>query len=243
MTARIGDRPAFGALAAPHLPRLRSFLHRPIATPTTPRISRRTPWSRHSQARRLPRRLGVRDLAVHDRAPPRTDPPRTAKQRWPATIQLEMHDRAASSAELGAARGKMSHPEFRYEVAEHIAHCFSCIVRSLEPEDSAALILREILDLPDHDAARIVDLSGAAFRHRLGAARCTTTESFDGLCALINKQGACHPCSTLRGLYPPNHQGPPVEPLGDVAAGSTARMHAVMLHFIARHADPPTSSD
>lgn len=33
MTARISDRPAFDALAAPHLPRLRSFLHRLIATP------------------------------------------------------------------------------------------------------------------------------------------------------------------------------------------------------------------
>lgn len=31
--ARTGDRTAFDALVAPHLPRLRSFLHRPVAHP------------------------------------------------------------------------------------------------------------------------------------------------------------------------------------------------------------------
>ncbi|HEX3481537.1 MAG TPA: sigma factor-like helix-turn-helix DNA-binding protein [Kofleriaceae bacterium] len=177
----------------------------------------------------------------------------------------ELLTRAASSAEFGAdLAGEIAHPEFRYEVAEHIAYCFSCIARSLDPEDSAALVLREVLDLPNREAARIVDLSESAFRHRLAGARRTMTEAFDGLCALINKQGACHQCSTLRGLCPPDRRGPPVEPLGDVTTGdpdalldrrlaavrsadvvngSTAHMHAVMLRFIARHADPPASSD
>jgi RNA polymerase sigma-70 factor (ECF subfamily) len=264
--ARTGDRTAFDAMAAPHLPRLRSFLHRLVAHPDDAED-----LAQDAMLQAFRKLAGFRGDAAfstwlftiaHRLALTHL---RTCKQRWPATIQLEMHDRAASSAEFGAElAGEMSRPEFRYEVAEHIAYCFSCIARSLDPEDSAALILREVLDLPNREAARIADLSESAFRHRLAAARRTMTEAFDGLCALINKQGACHQCSTLRGLCPPDRQGPPVEPLGDVTtgdpdalldrrldavrgadvvAGSTARMHAVMLRFIARHADPPTSSD
>jgi len=264
--ARGGDRTAFDALVAPHLPQLRSFLHRLVAHPddaedlaqdTVLQAFRKLAGFRGESAFStwlfaIAHRLALTHL-------------RTRKQRWPPTIQLDMHDRAGSSAEFGAElAGEIAHPAFRYEVAEHIAHCFSCIARSLDPEDSAALVLREVLDLPSREAARIVDLSEPAFRHRLAAARRTMAEAFDGLCALVNKQGACHQCSTLRGLCPPDRQGPPIEPLGDVTtdapdalldrrlaavrradvvAGSAARMHAVMLRFIARHADPPTSSD
>jgi RNA polymerase sigma-70 factor (ECF subfamily) len=260
--ARAGDRAAFDALVAPHLPRLRSFLHRLIAHPddaddltqdTALQAFRKLSSFRGESAFStwlfaIAHRLGLTHL-------------RTRKQRWPATIQLEMHDRAAASPEFRAElAAEIGRPEFRYEVAEHIAYCFSCIARSLDPEDSAALVLREVLDLPNHEAARIVNLSESTFRHRLSAARRTMTESFDGLCALINKQGACHQCSTLRGMCPSDRQGPPADPLGDTAsddpdalldrriaavrsadvvAGSTARMHAVMLRFIARHADPP----
>lgn len=264
--ARGGDRTAFDDLVAPHLPGLRSFLHRLVAHPDDAedlaqdavlQAFRKLTGFRGESAFStwlfaIAHRLALTHL-------------RTRKQRWPATIQLEIHDRAASSAEFGAElAGEIAHPAFRYEVAEHIAYCFSCIARSLDPEDSAALVLREVLDLPDREAARIVDLTEPALRHRLAAARRTMTEAFDGLCALVNKHGACHQCSTLRGLCPPDRQGPPVEPLGDATAdtpdalldrrlaavrradvvtGSTARMHAVMLRFIARHADPPASSD
>ena len=259
--ARAGERAAFDALVAPHLPRLRSFLHRLIAHPddaddltqdTALQAFRKLSTFRGESAFAawlfaIAHRLALTHL-------------RTCKQRWPATIQLEMHDRAAASPEFGAAlSAEIGQPEFRYEVAEHIAYCFSCIGRSLDPEDSSALFLREVLDLPNHEAARIINLSESTFRHRLSSARRTMAETFDGLCALINKQGACHQCATLRGMCPSDRQGPPVEPLGDttttdpdtlldrrlavvrgadLAAGRTAGMHAVMLRFIAHHADP-----
>jgi RNA polymerase sigma-70 factor (ECF subfamily) len=125
-------------------------------------------------------------------------------------------------------------------------------------------VLREVLDLPNHEAAKIVELSESTFRHRLTSARRAMTDAFDGMCALINKQGACHQCSTLRELCPADRRGPSVEPLGDgetedadvllarrlatvrgadVTGGTTARMHAAMLRFIARHAEPPAAPE
>jgi len=264
--ARTGDRGAFDALVAPHLPKLRGFLHRLVAHPddaedltqdATLQAFRKLASFRGDAAFAtwlfaIAHRLALTHL-------------RTRKQRWPATIQLEMHDRAAQSDAFGRELGgEIGRPDFRYEVNEHIAYCFACIGRSLDPEESAAIVLREVLDVPNHEAAKIVDLSESTFRHRLSAARRTMTDAFDGMCALINKQGTCHQCSTLRGMCPPDRQGPPVEPLGDVASddadalftrrlaavrsadvtgGTSARMHAVMLRFIARHADPPAARD
>jgi RNA polymerase sigma-70 factor, ECF subfamily len=264
--ARTGDRVAFDALVAPHLPKLRSFLHRLVAHPddaedlaqdATLQAFRKLAGFRGESA------FGTWLFAIAHRLA--LTHLRTRKQRWPTTIQLEMHDRAAASEAFGAELGgEIGRADFHYEVNEHIAYCFSCVGRSLDPEESAAIILREVLGLPNHEAAKIVDLSESTFRHRLSAARRTMTDAFDGMCALINKQGTCHQCSTLRGMCPSDRQGSPVELLGEAASedadalfarrvaavrganvvdGTTARMHAVMLRFIACHADPPATPD
>ncbi|HEU4727445.1 MAG TPA: RNA polymerase sigma factor [Kofleriaceae bacterium] len=269
--ARRGDRAAFDALVAPHLPRLRSFLHRLVAHPddaddlahdtTLQAFHKLTSFGGEPAFSiwlfAIAHRLALTHL-------------RTRKQRWPATIQLELLERTAASEPFGAELGgELDRPDFRYDVNEHIACCFSCIGRSLDPEDSAALLLRDVLDIPDHEAARIVDVPDSTFRHRVGAARRSMIDAFDGVCALVNRHGACQQCRTLRERCPSDRQGPPIEPLcdpgperdgdddaeamfarrlervrsADVVAGSTARMHAVMLRFIAHHAEPPAAPD
>src|SRR5262249_57194101 len=73
-----------------------------------------------------------------------------SRERWPVTTQLEMHDRChgdeAFLRDLGAEIGR---PDLRYEVSEHVAYCFSCVGRALDPEESAAVILTEVFDLPN----------------------------------------------------------------------------------------------
>lgn len=148
--AKTGDRVAFDALVAPHLPSLRGFLHRLVAHPddaedlaqdATLQAFRKIASFRGDAAFAtwlfaIAHRLALTHL-------------RTRKQRWPATIQLEMHDRDAQSEAFGAElAGEIGRPDFRYEVNEHIAYCFACIGRSLDPEESAAIVLREVLDLP-----------------------------------------------------------------------------------------------
>jgi RNA polymerase sigma-70 factor (ECF subfamily) len=173
-----------------------------------------------------------------------------ARKRWSPTVQLEMHDRAQQDpAFLGELGGEIGRPDFRYEVGEHVAYCFSCVGRSLDPEESAAVLLVEVFELPNRDAAKVLDLSESTLRHRLAAGRRAMETTFEGMCTLVNKQGACHQCATLRELSPPDRRGPDVPALprheqrlalvraADVAAGTTAGMHAAMLRFIAKHAE------
>lgn len=46
----------------------------------------------------------------------------------------------------GVLHRAFGHPGFRFEVAEHVAYCFTCVGRSLDPEQQAALVLRGVLD-------------------------------------------------------------------------------------------------
>ncbi|HEY7680692.1 MAG TPA: sigma-70 region 4 domain-containing protein, partial [Terriglobia bacterium] len=90
---------------------------------------------------------------------------------------------------------------------EHIAFCFSCIARTLEPEEQAAIMLREVLGFSNDEAARILGVSEPVMRHRLSSARATMTGHFDGLCQLINKTGACWQCKGLRDFAPEANRG------------------------------------
>jgi RNA polymerase sigma-70 factor (ECF subfamily) len=257
--ARAGDRRAFDALLTPHLPRLRSYLLRLVANPDDAadlaqeaalQAYRKLGEFREDSAFgtwlfSIGNNLGLTHLR--------------ARQRWAVTTQLEMHERChgdeAFVSDLGAEIGR---PDFRYEVSEHVAYCFSCVGRALDPEESAAVILTEVFELPNAEAAQILGLSESTLRHRLTSGRRTMTEAFEGLCALVNKRGACHQCQTLRDVCPPDRRGPEPPRLGDVddpardreeqfrrrlavvrpamvVDGPTAGVHAVMLRFIARN--------
>src|SRR5580693_9104013 len=98
-------------------------------------------------------------------------------------------------------------PEFRFEIREHIAFCFSCISRTLPPEEQAAVMLKEVLGFTSEEAAKILSVSEPVFRHRLAAARAKMTEGYDGLCALINKSGICHQCRGLREIAGEGYRG------------------------------------
>jgi RNA polymerase sigma-70 factor, ECF subfamily len=106
-------------------------------------------------------------------------------------------------------------PSVAFDVHEHIAFCFGCVGRSLEPEENAAIVLREMLSLSNEECARILGVSESIFRHRLSAARATMEREYEGLCALVNKDGPCHQCRTLREVSPEPRRGPslPVLPL------------------------------
>jgi RNA polymerase sigma-70 factor (ECF subfamily) len=100
----------------------------------------------------------------------------------------------------------MAQPGFVYETREHIAFCFSCIARTLEPEEQAAVMLKEVLEFTNQEAAAILRVSEPVFRHRLSDARAKMTKSFDGLCTLINKTGLCYQCQGLREVASGQHR-------------------------------------
>ena len=142
-----------------------------------------------------------------------------AKKRWRVEAQLEgerEHD--ANPEEVDALQSLVSQPDFVYEVREHIAFCFACIGRTLDPEEQAAIMLKEVLGFTAQESAGILEVSEPVFRHRLSAARSKMIGSFDGLCRLIGKSGACWQCTGLHEHVPEGNRGAPLVQI-EVAPG------------------------
>lgn len=143
------------------------------------------------------------------------------KKRWRVEAQLigekEAHEDPESITSL---RELISQTDFRYEIREHIAFCFSCIARTLPPEEQAALMLKEVLDFTAQEAAGVLGVSEPVFRHRLAAAREKMIGDYEGLCALINKEGMCCQCRGLRELTPEANRGADLVQI-EVAPGVT----------------------
>lgn len=132
-----------------------------------------------------------------------------ARRRWRVEAQrIGEQESTEHPEQLVGLRELMSSPGFTFEIREHIAFCFSCISRSLEPEEQAAIMLREVLEFTAEEAAKILRVSEPVFRHRLSDARAKMTEAFDGLCALINKKGVCYQCAGLREIAGEQNRGP-----------------------------------
>lgn len=130
------------------------------------------------------------------------------KKRWRTEAQLLGEQGALASPEISERlRSVVAAPDFVYEIREHIAFCFSCIGRTLPPEGQAALLLREVFGFSNEESAQIAGLSEPAFRHRLAAARAEMIRSFDGLCRLVSKTGACWQCAGLREWTPEKNRG------------------------------------
>src|SRR5580693_10154436 len=130
------------------------------------------------------------------------------RKRWRVEAQsLGEQETTADPERIEQIVGLVHHPEFRYEIREHIAFCFSCISRTLPPEEQAAVMLKEVLGFTSEEAAKILSVSEPVFRHRLAAARAKMTEDYDGLCALINKSGICHQCRGLREVAGDGYRG------------------------------------
>ena len=114
-------------------------------------------------------------------------------------------------------------PSFQFDAREHIAFCFTCVSRSLPPDDHAALMLKDVFDLSNDDGADTLGLSRSVFRHRVSAARQQMQTRFDGLCALVNKKGACWQCAGLRELS--HSEGRGEEPAAVLPPGRAPEPH------------------
>lgn len=163
------------------------------------------------------------------------------KKRWRIEAMQESertcHETPAMLEQMGAFYRE---PEFEFDARSHVAFCLSCVMRTRPPEQAAALLLREVIGLGTKDAAQAAGVSESVLRHRLSAARAAMRDAFDGLCALVDKRGACRQCS--------NFNGGPVDALEgtddhlrtrlrvladhDWTAGVTGRIHALQLTWL-----------
>src|SRR5580698_6392241 len=206
--ARQGDRDAFGSLVEPWRKPLFGYIYRMVSLRQDAEDLLQEVFIRvledirsyRGEARFKSWLFGIATHACLDHL--------RKRKRWRVEGQLIGEKETTEHPEqLEGLRDLMSSPGFVYEIREHIAFCFSCIARSLEPEEQAAVMLREVLEFTNQEAAAILRVSEPVFRHRLSDSRAKMTKSFDGLCALINKAGVCYQCQGLREIAPENHRG------------------------------------
>ena len=207
--ARQGDRAAFGSLVEPWRKPLFGYIYRMVNLRQDAEDLLQDVFIRvledirsyRGEARFKSWLFGIATHACLDHL--------RKRKRWRVEAQLIGEREATANPEnIVQLRGLMAQPGFTYETREHIAFCFSCIARTLEPEEQAAVVLKEVLEFTNQEAAAILRLSEPVFRHRLSDARAKMTKAFDGLCALINKAGVCYQCQGLREIAPENHRGP-----------------------------------
>jgi len=98
---------------------------------------------------------------------------------------------------------RMTSAQGNFEIKEHITFCFTCISKSLPLEQQVALLLKEVYEFKVKEIAEILNISEAMSKYYLHVGRSKMIEIFDRRCALINKEGVCHQCTELNGIFNP----------------------------------------
>ena len=197
--AKSGDRAAFSALVERSSGRLRSVIKRIVGHPDdTEELIQDTllkAWNK-LDGFRLEAEFATWLCAIGARTA--LDFLR-ANKPWREHAQIAYANECAKDEELGMEVGMVvSDPSFVFDVQEHISYCFGCVGRSLPPEQQAALVMREVLDLSAKEAAEALGLTESVFKHQLRDARKRMEDIFESLCSLVNKKGVCYQCKGLR---------------------------------------------
>jgi RNA polymerase sigma-70 factor (ECF subfamily) len=121
---------------------------------------------------------------------------------WRETVLEETRERAVNDAAFVAeSRLLCGSPEMSAIAREHLAVCLSCTLRSLQPEQAAALLLAEVYGFSVGETAQIIGATGTRVKNLIQAARARLRDKYAATCALITKQGVCHQCLELSGFF------------------------------------------
>lgn len=128
-----------------------------------------------------------------------------AKRRWTEDVTDIARAAALSDKDFvsESIRIATTSPNGQFEAREHVAFCFTCISKSLPLEQQLCIFLKEVYEFRLTEIATILDTTEAMVKYYLHSGRTRMIQIFDGRCALINKQGVCHQCSELNGIYNP----------------------------------------
>jgi len=128
-----------------------------------------------------------------------------AQKRWPENVTDITRAAALSHSDFleQAMNIRATSPQGQFEAKEHIAFCFTCISKSLPLEQQLCIFLKEVYEFKVSEISTILDTTEAMVKYYLHSGRSKMINIFDGRCALINKEGICHQCSELNGIYNP----------------------------------------
>ena len=131
-----------------------------------------------------------------------------AKKRWPENVTDITKQAAHSNPKFfqEAMQIRSTSPQGAFEIKEHIAFCFTCISKSLPLEQQLCLFLKEVYDFKVSEIVEIMATTEAMVKYYLHTGRSKMISVFEGRCALVNKQGVCHQCSELNGIFNPKQK-------------------------------------
>lgn len=128
-----------------------------------------------------------------------------AQKRWPETVTDICREKALSNpnyfAEINEIR--QNSPQAEFEIKEHITFCLTCIAKSLPLEQQICLLLKEVYEFKISEVAEIIAHTEAMVKYYLHTGRSKMVHIYEGRCAMINKEGICHQCSELNGIFNP----------------------------------------
>ncbi|MCP5096977.1 MAG: hypothetical protein GY943_15620 [Chloroflexi bacterium] len=78
--------------------------------------------------------------------------------------------------------------------------------KSLPLEQQLAVLLKEVYGFKVKEIATIMAQTNAMVKYYLHVGRSKMIDVFDHRCSLINKQGICHQCTELNGIFNPKQQ-------------------------------------
>ncbi|HYB97918.1 MAG TPA: RNA polymerase sigma factor [Candidatus Limnocylindrales bacterium] len=102
---------------------------------------------------------------------------------------------------IESSRALHGSPETRSIAVEHLTVCFACTLQNVGPEQSAALLMKEVYGFTVEEVA---DAMGATFGQAKGwiqSARARLTAIYSESCALVARKGACHQCVELDRFF------------------------------------------
>lgn len=131
-----------------------------------------------------------------------------AKKRWVENVTDITKEAALADEEFfrEAMSIRATSPQGQFEIKEHIAFCFTCISKSLPLEQQITILLKEVYEFKISEIAQILDTTEAMVKYYLHAGRSKLVDVFENRCALIKKQGICHQCSELNGIFNPRQK-------------------------------------
>lgn len=131
-----------------------------------------------------------------------------AKKRWPENVTDICKEAALSNPQFfqEAMQIRQTSPQGQFEIKEHIAFCFTCVSKSLPLEQQIVLLLKEVYGFKIKEIAQIMDQTEAMVKYYLRVGRSKMIDIFEARCSLINKQGVCHQCTELNGIFNPKQE-------------------------------------
>lgn len=128
-----------------------------------------------------------------------------AKKRWPETVTDICREKALANPNYfpEIAHIMQTSTQAVFEMKEHINFCLTCISKSLPLEQQICLLLKEVYDFKVSEIAEILKNTEAMVKYYLHTSRSKMVNIYEGRCALINKEGTCHQCSELNGIFNP----------------------------------------